>query len=112
MGPSSIPIVSLSASFDGQFVSFRKAETVNGKYRYDLNVHRDGVPFGKAKVDGIAISRGTFIQHDLVFNELYSDRYIVKQWDILNNTFVNIAEIQHEPSILKLLERIPLVTEQ
>jgi len=111
--PSSIPVASVSASPDGQFVSFRKAETVRGKYDYNLNVvNLAGKPLGIAKVDGIAMSRGTFIDRKLLFNELYSDNYIVRQWDFLNDTSVNIAEIPHESSRLKLLERISLVTEQ
>jgi hypothetical protein len=113
LGPSTTPIYSVSASFDGQLVSFAKAEILQGKYSYNLNVvSGDGKPLGMAKVNGIAMSRGSFIEHDLVFNELYSDRYVVKQWDVANNSFAVIAEIQHEPSQLMLLERISLVTNE
>jgi len=104
------PTLDASISHDGQYVSFRQAETKpGGDYQYNLHVVTfDGTSLYVAKIEGIAGSRGIFVNNAVLFNELFSDRYKIKSLSLSNGETTTTAEIDHSISYLEGLDRIVL----
>jgi hypothetical protein len=91
------PLTTVSASQDGQLIAFKRAANGSSGFDYNLNVaNTDKKIIGLVKVtgsSGLGISRAQFVKQNVLFNELFGDRYVIKSWDLETNTYEVIAEI-------------------
>lgn len=83
-----------SASQDGQRVAFLNTALGKGAYRYELVV-ADTVSGSRSRLslEGIRFSDAAFAEGDVLYNELFSDRYRVRAWSPLTGATSEVFEI-------------------
>jgi hypothetical protein len=98
-----------SVSADGAHIAFLNVETMQSRYRYNLAVTTpEGSVQHYIKLTGIAFSRGAFVGDTMVFNEVFEDRYQVRQLDLKQGTITDIVSLDHTGQALEKLDRIKL----
>ncbi|MDI1345680.1 MAG: hypothetical protein PSV22_16490 [Pseudolabrys sp.] len=97
-----------SLSEDGRLVAFLNAEFGKGPYRFNLIVV-DGAERLKKRIDleGLEFSRPAFAGHEMLYNELFNDRYRVRAWNASEDSVDEVFQIEF--SKLKELDRVKLL---
>jgi hypothetical protein len=118
--PPSLPLAPLfemgtlsirpSVSADGQRIAFLNVERLKGgRYRYDLAATSLGGNLQqRVKLEGIAFSRGAFVENAVIFNELFKDHYRVRQLDPATGNIADVLTLGHSDQAIENLDRIIL----
>jgi hypothetical protein len=97
-----------ASSQDGRLVVFLNREYVKGPYRFNLMVV-DGADRVKKRIEleGLEFSRPAFADQEMLYNELFNDRYRVRAWNASADSVDEVFQIEF--SKLKELDRVKLL---